>query len=107
MLAEHPVGKLQQFSSEFGMTGPVRFLANPDQEIDAALSRLQLPAPDFSDSPPQTIAGHRGGLELRYDQSHPRVARQVVGPDEFKVQRAPAPATVQASGPVSIRGKAT
>ena len=53
--------------------------------------RLQLPPPDLLQSPPETIAGHRGRLKLGDDKSQPRVARCVVRPDHVEMLEAAAP----------------
>src|SRR4029079_15870754 len=51
----------------------------------------QVPAPHFLEPPTQTIAGHPGGLELRYDESHPRMARLIVCPQHLEVPEPPPP----------------
>jgi hypothetical protein len=55
--------------------GAIRFSPRLDDQIPGWLPLLNFPAPDFPQSAPQTIAGHRGRLKLGNDQSHPRLAR--------------------------------
>jgi len=62
--------------------------------------RLELEAPELPEAPPETIAGHRGRLKLRNDQSHPRVARRVVRPDHVQMFDAAAPALSEAAANV-------
>src|SRR6476469_7238427 len=69
----------------------------PDHQIPRGLRRPDLAAPDLPEPPPQTIAGHRAGLEPGYDQSHARMARCVVNPDHVEMLGPAAPAGVQAA----------
>jgi hypothetical protein len=62
--------------------------------------RLKLEAPDLAQLPAQTIAGHRGRLKFRNDQSHPRVARRVVRPDHVQILETAAPALREAAAKV-------
>jgi hypothetical protein len=71
--------------------------ARPDDQIPRRLPRLKLLAPDLPQPPAQTIAGHRGRLELGDDQSHPWSARWVVHPDQVQVLKAMAPAMGEAA----------
>ena len=77
--------------------GGVGFAASPDDQVPRRLPLLDLPAPDFPQAPPQTIAGHRAGLESGNDQSHARMARCVVDPDHVEMLGPAAPAGVQAA----------
>src|SRR5512147_1448622 len=63
--------KREQFALELGEARLVGLAPGPDQEVARTLTGHDPAAPDFQETPPQTIAGHRGGLELRNDQSHP------------------------------------
>lgn len=63
---------------------------DPDQQVPAGLASLHLAAPDLAEAPPQTIAGHRAGPEPGYNQSHPWVARRIVGPDDIQMRQSPA-----------------
>ena len=74
--------------------------AGPDDQVPRRLDRLQLDPPDLLEPPPETIAGHRGGLELRNDQSHARMARRVVGPDHVQMLEPATPAPTEAAANV-------
>jgi hypothetical protein len=52
--------------------------------------------PDLFQLTTQTIAGHRRGLELRNDQSHTRVTRMIVHPDQVQMLQTAAPAMSEA-----------
>jgi hypothetical protein len=68
--------------------------------------RLELETPELPEAPPQTIAGHRGRLKFRNDQSHPRLARRVVRPDHVQMFEAAAPALSEAAANVGRAGEA-
>lgn len=68
-------------------------------------SGQKLSAPEFSKSAPQTIAGHRGGLELRNDQSHPWLARLVVRPQHIEMLEPPPPSPLLHPAQVCRKGK--
>jgi hypothetical protein len=86
--------------SQRGIGGAVSLAARSDDEIPGRLVRLELQTPELAESPPETIAGHRGRLKFRNDQSHPRVARRVVRPDHVQMFEAAAPAMSEAAANV-------
>ncbi|HMI45554.1 MAG TPA: hypothetical protein VK491_05255, partial [Gemmatimonadaceae bacterium] len=74
--------------------------AGSDDEIPGRLVGLELETPELAEAAPQTVAGHRGRLELGDDQSHPWLARLVVHPDYIQVLGAAAAAMRQATANV-------
>jgi hypothetical protein len=80
--------------------GGIGFTPGSYEQIPRRLSVLNILPPDFSQLPAQTIAGHRGRLELGDYQSHPWLARLVVHPDYIQVLEAAAPAVRQATANV-------
>jgi hypothetical protein len=74
--------------------------AGANHEVPGGLMLLDLAPPDLPEPPAETIAGHRGGLVLGDDQSHPRVARQVVRPDHLQMPEAATPALGEAAADV-------
>ena len=90
----------EQLPVQLGKVRAVGLATCADHEVGRGLVRLDFPAPDFPQTAPQTIAGHRGGLELGNDQSHPRMAHQVVGPDHVQVLEAATPARGEAAANV-------
>jgi len=80
--------------------GGVGLPPGPNHQIPGGLPLLDLLPPDLPQPPAQTIAGHRGGLELGDDQSHPWLARLVVHPDYIQVLGAAAAAMRQAAANV-------
>ena len=70
----------QQLALERREARSIRLASRADDYVPRRHARHQLPAPDFPQPSPQTVAGHRGGLKLRNDQSHPGVARLIVCP---------------------------
>jgi hypothetical protein len=75
---------------------PVGLAASTHEEIAGRLHRLHFPAPDFLQSAPETIAGHRGRLESGNDQPHARMAQCIVGPDQVDKRGPAAPTLCQA-----------
>jgi len=98
--AGSPLGEL---GAEKGERRAICVTTRPDDHVPRRLPRLQIAAPDFTQAPPQTIAGHRGGLELWNDQSHARLARCVVHPDHVDVTEPP-PLSLLQDSPV-FRGR--
>jgi hypothetical protein len=80
--------------------GAVGLAPGADHEVPRGLVLLDLAPPDLAQASAQTIAGHRGRLVSRNDQSHPRVARQVVRPDHVQMPEAAAPARREAAADV-------
>ena len=80
--------------------GGIRLSPCLDDEIPGRLPLLHFPPPDLSETAPQTIAGHGGGLELGDDQSHPRLARWIFQPDHVEMLEPAAPAMSQATANV-------
>src|SRR4029079_16070610 len=66
-------------------SGPIRLSPGPHHKIARRKLGLKVSPPDFLQLTPQTITGHRIGLELGNDQSDPRVTRCVVQPDHVEV----------------------
>ncbi len=80
--------------------GGVRFPACSDNQIPGRLPALDFSPPDLAQAPPQTIAGHRGGLKLGDNQSHPWLARQVVHPNHIQMLETAAPSMGEATANV-------
>jgi hypothetical protein len=81
-------------------TGGVSLRPRPNEQVPGRLPLLNFLPPDLAELPAQTIAGHRGGVELGDDQSHPWLARWIVHPDNIQVLGAAAPAMRQAAANV-------
>lgn len=90
-IPRRPAGQL---CSQIRERGSVGSGPRPYHQIPVRLPFPQIQPPYFLEPPPQTIAGHRGGLKPGNDQSHPGVARCVAGPDHLQ-RPAPASATRQ------------
>jgi hypothetical protein len=96
----HGVAPGTQLRSECIEARAIGLSTGPDHDITRPLVHLNVPAPDLSQPPPQTISGHRRRLELWNDESHPRLARLIVDPDHVQVLEAAAPAMGQAAANV-------
>ncbi len=90
----------EKILSERGKRCGIGLAPGADHEIPGRLVLLQLAPPDLADPPAQTIAGHRGRLVSRYDQSHPWVARQIVCPDHLQMSDSATPACGEAAADV-------
>lgn len=90
----------EQLAPECVEAGVIGLAPCPDDQIPGRLSLLNLPAPQFPQPPPETIAGHRGRLVLGDDESHPRLARLIVHPDHVQVFEAAAAALCQAASDI-------
>lgn len=66
-------------------SGPIRLSPGPHHKIAGRKLGLKVSPPDFLQLTPQTITGHRIGLELGNHQSDSRVTRCVVQPDHVEV----------------------
>jgi len=104
--AEDRMGQLEHYHPEVSKIRVVGLTADPDDQIDSALGRPYLTTPDLGQPPPQTITGHRSGLEPWNDQSHPRVARCVVRPDEVQPLQPAALTRLEAATPIGSAGEA-
>ena len=80
--------------------GGVGFPTGFDHQVPRGLSLLNFAPPDVPQAAPQTIAGHRGGLEFGNYQSHPWLARWIVDPDHVEVLEPAAPAMGEAAANV-------
>jgi hypothetical protein len=89
---EHRFAPTQELRPEPIEARGVGLATGLDDQIPRRLPRLDVAAPDLPQPPPQTIAGHRGRLEFRDDESHPRLARLIVHPDHVQVLEAAAAA---------------
>jgi len=87
----HGVAPPEQFVVQHRERRLVRLPPSPDDQIRRRLPPLNLAAPNLPQPAPQTIAGHRGRPELRYDQSQSRMARRVVRPNHVQMFEAAAP----------------
>jgi hypothetical protein len=92
----------QELVLEGGECGTVGLPPRPNHHIHRRQRSHELPAPLLPEPARLTIAGHRGGLELRYDQSHPRMARLVVDPQHLEMVQPPPPSVLLHS--VKLRG---
>jgi len=97
---QRPATPVEQIRPKRGKGSPVRFPPGSDDEVPRRLVGLQLLSPDLAQLPAQTIAGHRGRLKFRNDQSHPRVARRVVRPNHVQILETAAPALGQAAAKI-------
>jgi len=68
------VSPQQNFRSQRGEGSPVGLSLGANQQIPRRLPASYLSPPDLAQPSPQTIAGHRGGLEARNQESNPRMA---------------------------------
>jgi hypothetical protein len=96
-LAPPPV---EEVAPQVGEGRGVGLAAGSNDQVPRRLVRLKLAAPDLPHLTPQTIAGHRGRLKFRNDQSHPGVARRVVRPNHVQVLEAAAPALSEAAAKI-------
>ena len=104
---QHCIAPGEQLGAEGIEACAVGFAPSPNHDITGRLVRLDLSAPDFPEPAAQTIAGHRGCLELRNDQSHPWLARLVVHPDHVQVLEAAAAPMSEAAANVGRAGEPT
>jgi len=102
---EDGVSPGEQLGAENVEACAIRLTARPDHEITGRLLHLNISSPDFPKPAAQTIAGHRGELELRNDQSHPWLARLVVHPDHVQVLEAAAPSMGETTANVGRAGE--
>jgi len=99
-LEKNGVPRRQQLGAKLIEGGLVCLPARPNHQIARRLMPLDLAPPDLPQAPAQTIAGHRGRLELGDDQSHPWLARFIVDPDHVQVLEAATPAMAEAAANV-------
>jgi hypothetical protein len=97
---ENGIPGCQELGSELVEARLVGFAPGSNHQIPGGLLRLNVPPPNLPEPPAQTIAGHRGRLELGDDQPHPWLARWIVDPDHVQVLEATAPAKVEAAADV-------
>lgn len=83
--AGSPLGEL---GAEKGERRAICVTTRPDDHVPRRLPRLQIAAPDFTQAPPQTIAGHRGFSETGNDDPGPRVALCVRPPGNVEMAHA-------------------
>jgi hypothetical protein len=102
---QHGIAPGKQLGAQGIEACAVGFAPGPDHDITGRLVLLDLPPPDFPEPAAQTIAGHRGCLELRNDQSHPWLARLVVHPDHVQVLEAAAAPMGEAAANVGRAGE--
>jgi hypothetical protein len=91
----------QQLVSKRAKSDFVGFPPRPDHHVPRRHRLFQLPPPHFFQPTAQTIAGHRGGLELRNDESHPRMARRIVCPQHIEMRKSLSPS--RALHPLELR----
>jgi hypothetical protein len=97
---EHTIAPGEQLRAQFLKARSIRLGASTDDEVSPGLLDLDVLAPDLPKTASQTISGHRGRLELRDDESHPRLARLIVDPDHVQVLETAAPAMGQAAADI-------
>src|ERR1041385_2350288 len=81
----------EQLAAQRRESGVVGFAPRRDHHVPRRHTPHELPPPHFLEPPSQTIAGHRGGLKLWYDQSHPRMARLILRPAYIEMRESPPP----------------
>ncbi len=97
---KHRFAPGQELRPKAVKAGSVGVGAGPDDQIPRRLPRLDVAAPDLSQPAAQTIAGHRGRLKLRDNESHPWLARLVVHPDHVQMLEAAAASLGEAAANV-------
>jgi len=98
--SDHGFAPRQELRPEGIEAGAVGLATRLDDHIPCGLDWLNVSAPNLPQPPAQTIAGHRGCLELRDDESHPWLARLIVHPDHVQVLAAAAAAMGEAAANV-------